>query len=128
LQDVEEKDMAEAIPEVEEPKEELSSAEAMLETIVAKEDEIRQRVLRAENEGQRAVEEAKLDAANKKREAAAVEVGEELREAELAKARSEVEKITAEIAQQAEDIRAKGMERVEDAIRIVIEGVLPPRQ
>jgi vacuolar-type H+-ATPase subunit H len=119
--------MAEAIKEVGEPKAELSSAEEMLEMIVMKEDEIRQRIARAENEAQRVVEEAKMDTAAKKRDAAAAEVGEDLREKELAKANEEAEKVAADIASQAGEIRNKGMERVEDAIRIVIEGVLPPR-
>lgn len=119
--------MAEAIPEVDEPRAEISSAEAMLETIVSKEDEIRNRLAKAENEAQRVVEEAKMDAANKKREAASEEVGDDLRTAEVAKAHAEAEKVGADIARQADEIRKKGMERVDDAIRIVIEGVLPPR-
>ncbi len=118
--------MDEAAREVEEPKAELSSAEEMLELIVIKEDEIRSRIQRAEDDAQRKVEEAKLDAANKKREASAADIGEDLREEELAKAEAEAARITGEIEAQAEEIRRKGMERVEDAIRIVIEGVLPP--
>jgi hypothetical protein len=106
---------------------ELSSAEAMLEMILMKEDEIKQRVQRAENEAQRVVEEAKLDAAHKKREATNEDVGSDLREKELAKAREEAGKVTREIEAQAAEIRTKGMEKVEDAIRVVIEGVLPPR-
>jgi ferritin len=62
--------MAEATREIDEPRAELSSAEEMLEMIVMKEDEIRQQITRAENEAQRVVEEAKLDAAAKKRDAA----------------------------------------------------------
>jgi vacuolar-type H+-ATPase subunit H len=119
--------MAEAIQEVAEPKVELSSADEMLEMIVIKEDEIRNRIQRAEDEAQREVEEAKLDASNKKREAASVEVGQDLRSKELEKAQVDAEKVTADFALQADDIRKKGMERVEDAIKIVIEGVLPPR-
>lgn len=118
--------MAEAVQEGEH-KVEVSSAEAMLEMIVNKEDEIRRRVQQAENDGQRLVEEAKMDAASKKREAATIEVGDELREKELGKAHEEAEKVTAEIKAQADEIKRKGMERVEDAIRIVIEGVLPPQ-
>jgi vacuolar-type H+-ATPase subunit H len=105
---------------------EPTSAEAMLEMILMKEDETKQRLHRAENEAQRLVEEAKLDAAHKKREASAEEVGLEIREKELTRANAEAEKITREISAQAEEIRSKGMEHVEDAIRIVIEGVLPP--
>jgi len=120
-------DMAEAIQEVADPKAELSSAEEMLEMIVRKEDEIRSRVNQAENEAQRVVEEAKLDAANKKRDAAAAEVGQDLRDKEIEKAQLEADKVAAEIASQADEIRKKGMDRVEDAIKIVIEGVLPPR-
>jgi vacuolar-type H+-ATPase subunit H len=119
--------MAEAIQEVGEPRAELSSAEEMLEMIVAKEDEIRQRITRAENEAQRVVEEAKMDSAAKKREAGSAEVGEDLREKELAGAHEEAAKVASEIEKQADEIRKKGMERVEDAIRVVIEGVLPPR-
>lgn len=119
--------MAESVQGVGEPKAELSSAEEMLELIVIKEDEIRQRIQRAEDDAQRMVEDAKLDAASKKREAAAVEVGQDIRDKALADARVEAEKITAEITAQAEELRKRGMERVEDAINIVIEGVLPPR-
>jgi vacuolar-type H+-ATPase subunit H len=119
--------MAEAVQEVEEPKVELSSAEEMLEMIVQKEDEIRQSIQKAENDAQRKVEEAKLDAANKKREAAAVEVGEDLRDTELARAREDADKVQADVGAKAEEIRRKGMAKVEEAINIVIEGVLPPR-
>jgi len=119
--------MAEAIQEVADPKAELSSAEEMLEMIVHKEDEIRSRVNQAENEAQRVIEEAKLDAANKKRDAAGAEVGLDLRDEEIEKAKAEAEKVAADIASQAGEIRKKGMDRVEDAIKIVIEGVLPPR-
>ena len=119
--------MAEAIQEVADPKAELSSAEEMLERIVRKEDEIRKRLQKAEDESQRLVEEAKMDAANKKRDAAAAEVGQDLRDKEIEKAQVEAEKVAAEIASQADEIRKKGMDRVEDAIKIVIEGVLPPR-
>lgn len=102
-----------------------SSAEAMLEMILRKEDETKKRLQRAENEAQRMVEEAKLDAAHKKRQAIAEDIGKELREKELARAKAEAEKVTREIDAQAEEIREKGMEHVEDAIRIVLEGVLP---
>ena len=110
--------MAEAIQEVADPKAELSSAEEMLEMIVRKEDEIRSRINQAENEAQRVVEEAKLDAANKKRDAAAAEVGQDLRDKEIEKAEVEAGKVAAEIAAQADEIRKKGMDRVEDAIKI----------
>ena len=119
--------MAEAIQEVADPKAELSSAEEMLEMIVRKEDEIRKRIQKAEDESQRLVEEAKLDAANNKRDAAAAEVGQDLREKEIIKAEAEADKVAEDIAAQADEIRKKGMDRVEDAIKIVIEGVLPPR-
>ena len=119
--------MAEAIQEVADPKAELSSAEEMLEMIVQKEDEIRGRITQAENDAQRLIEEAKMDAANKKRDAAGAEVGQDLRDEEIAKAEVEADKVAAEIAAQADEIRKKGMDRVEDAIKIVIEGVLPPR-
>ena len=105
---------------------ELTSAEAMLEMILLKEDEIKRRVQRAENEAQRLVEEAKLDAAHKKREAIREDIGQDLREKELARAHAEAEKVAREMSAQAESIRKKGMEHVDDAIRIVIEGVLPP--
>ncbi len=120
--------MAEPVKEAEatENETELSSAEAMLEMILMKEDEIKQRIQRAENEAQRVVEEAKLDSAHKKRESISEDVGSDLREKGLAKAREEAEKVTREIEAQAAEIRKKGMDKVEDAIRIVIEGVLPP--
>ena len=105
---------------------EATPAEAMLEMILMKEDETRQRLQRAENEAQRLVEEAKLDAAHKKRESIAEDLGQDIREKELARANAEAERVTREIGAQAEEIRKKGMEHVEDAIRIVIEGVLPP--
>ncbi len=104
-----------------------SSPEAMLEMILMKEDEIKQRIRRAETEAQRMVEEAKLDAAHRKRESTSEEVGSEIRERELAKARQEADRVSREIAAEAERIRKKGMENVDEAIRIVIEGVLPAR-
>jgi len=124
--------MAEPVREAEateteaEKETELSSAEAMLEMILMKEDEIKQRVQRAENEGQRLVEEAKLDAAQKKREAIAEDVGGDLREKELARAGVEAEKVAREIAAQADEIRTNGREHFDDAITVVIDGVLPP--
>ena len=120
--------MAEPVKEAEVNKAdaELSSAEAMLEMILMKEDEIKQRIQRAENEGQRLVEEAKLDAAHKKRDAIAEDGGGDLREKEMARAQAEADKVTAEIAAQADEIRIKGRERFNDAIGVVIEGVLPP--
>ena len=121
--------MAEPIKEAETAEEDQpakSSAEAMLEIILMKEDETKKRLQRAENEAQRMVEEAKLDAAHKKRQAIAEDIGKELKEKELARAKAEAEKVTREIAAQAEEVRETGMEHVDDAIRIVIEGVLPP--
>lgn len=105
---------------------ESSSAEAMLEMILMKEDETKLRLQRAENDAQRLVEEAKLDAAHKKREAVAEDLGQDIREKELARANAEAAKVSQEISARAEEIRKTGMEHVEDAIRIVIEGVLPP--
>ena len=105
---------------------ESTSAEAMLEMILMKEDEIKQRIQRAENEAQRLVEEAKLDAAHKKREAISEDIGLELREKELARAHAEAEKVTQGMSAQAESIKKKGKEHVDDAIKIVIEGVMPP--
>ena len=102
-----------------------SSAEAMLEMILMKEDEIKVRIQRAENESQRLVEEAKLDAAHKKREAVAEDIGLDLREKELEKAKVEAEKVAQEVWAQVDEIRKKGKERFDDATKVVIEGVLP---
>jgi vacuolar-type H+-ATPase subunit H len=102
-----------------------SSAEAMLEMILMKEDEIKVRIQRAENEAQRLVEEAKLDAAHKKREAVAEDIGLDLREKELERAKVEAEKVAQEVGAQVEEIRKKGKERFDDATKVVIEGVLP---
>ncbi len=110
-------------PETEQP-----TPEAMLEMIIAKEDEIKKRFGRAEDEAQRLIEEAKLDASVLKREATSAEVGTEIREKELEKAREEAGRIAAGIEAQAEEIRKKGMERVDEAVRIVIEGVMPPME
>lgn len=104
---------------------ELVSAESMLEMIIAKEDEIKSRVNKAENEAQRRVEEAKLDAAVIKREAVTAEVGGDLREKEIAEARSEADRVSTEIAERAQKVREHGLEHVEDAVKIVIEAVLP---
>jgi len=104
---------------------ELVSAESMLEMILTKEDEINSRVRKAENEAQQKVEEAKLDAAVIKRDAVTAEAGSDLREKEIAKAREEAERVTAEITERAEQVRKKGMEHIEDAVKIVIDAVLP---
>jgi vacuolar-type H+-ATPase subunit H len=104
---------------------ELVSAEAMLEMILAKEDEIKSRVRKAENEAQRKLEEAKLDTTVIKREAVTAEVGGDLREKEIAKAHAEAERLAGEISEQAEQVRKKGMEHIEDAVKVVIDAVLP---
>jgi len=117
--------MAEPEKAEEETKVELVSAEAMLEMILAKEDEIKSRVRQAENEAQRKLEEAKLDAAVIKREAVTAEVGGDLREKEVAGARAEAERVAHEISEQAEQVRKKGMEHIEDAVKVVINAVLP---
>jgi vacuolar-type H+-ATPase subunit H len=119
--------MAEPLEEAEATEEETeaSSAEAMLEMILMKEDEIKTRVQRAENEAQRLVEEAKLDAAHKKREAVSEDVGQDIREKELEKARAEAVKVTREVQAQVEEIKKKGKDRFDDAARVVITGVLP---
>lgn len=120
--------MAEPVKEVEgRETTEHSSPEAMLEMILMKEDEIKQRMRRAETEAQRLVEEAKLDAAHKKRESISDDVGSDIRDKELARAREEADKVSTEIAAQAEHIRKKGMENVDKAIKIVIDQVLPGR-
>jgi vacuolar-type H+-ATPase subunit H len=111
--------------EATEKEEETSSAEAMLEMILMKEDEIKVRMQRAENEAQRLVEEAKLDAAHKKREAVAEDIGQELRETELSKARLEAEEISQRVQAQVDEIKKKGTDHFEDAAKVVIEGVLP---
>jgi len=105
---------------------EVPSAEAMLEMILLKEDEIEKRVRQARSEAERMVEEAKLDAAAIKREAQTVVVGENLREEALEKARVEAEKAEAEAAARADEIRRKGAEQVERAVSIVMDGVVPP--
>ena len=117
--------MAEPEKVEEETKVELVSAEAMLEMILIKEDEIKSRVRQAENEAHRKVEEAKLDAAVIKREAVTGEVGGDLREKEVAGARAEAERVARDISEQAEQVRKKGMEHIEDAVKVVINAVLP---
>jgi vacuolar-type H+-ATPase subunit H len=119
--------MSETAEEVEKTEVTSSSAEDMLEMILMKEDEVKQRVQRAENEAQRMVEEAKLDAAHVKRESVNEDIGAEIREKELAKAAVEAEKVKRDCEAEAAEMRKKGMERVDEAIRIVLEGVLPPR-
>ncbi|MCJ7652908.1 MAG: hypothetical protein MUO75_04285 [Actinobacteria bacterium] len=104
---------------------ELVSAEGMLEMILAKEDEIKSRVRKAEDGAQRVVEEAKLDTAVVKRKAATAEVGGDLREKEVAKAREEADRVAGEIAERAEQVKKQGAERIEDAVNIVIDAVLP---
>lgn len=120
--------MAEPVKEAEAAQQpDASSPEAMLEMILMKEDEIKQRISRAETEAQRIVEDAKLDAAHKKREQAAEDIGSDIRDKELARAREEAERVTGEMTARAEEIRKSGMEHVDEAIRIVIDGVLPAR-
>jgi len=104
---------------------ETTSAEAMLEMIVMKEDEIKRRVARAENDAQMMVEEAKLDAASKKRQAATSEVGTDIRDKEMERAGVEADKIAAETAARCEEIKAKGLTHLDEAVRIVVDGVLP---
>jgi len=106
---------------------ELAPADTMLDMILAKEDEIKTRVTKADNGAQRMVEDAKLDASALKREAVTAEVGQDLREKELEKARKDAEKVRSEISAQAVQVKARGMERIEEAAKIVTQAVLPPR-
>lgn len=102
-----------------------TSAEAMLEMILGKEDEIARRKERAEADAERAVEEAKLDAAAMKREAVSAEIGRDIREKELEKANREAEKTASEAEKEARRIRAYGEEHIDEAVKVVIDGVLP---
>ncbi|MCJ7745853.1 MAG: hypothetical protein MUP40_06150, partial [Actinobacteria bacterium] len=113
--------MAEPEKKEEEAPAEIVSAESMLEMILAKEDEINLRIRRAENEAQRKVEEAKLDAAVNKREAVTGDVGGDLRDKEIARAREEAEKIASGISERAEQLKKQGAEHIEDAAKIVID-------
>jgi vacuolar-type H+-ATPase subunit H len=105
---------------------EATSPEALLELILSKEDEIKQRVRDAQTEADRLVEEAKLEASMIKRDAAAAEVGTDIKEKELAKAQAEAERLVEEIGRQADDIREKGSARMNDAVAMLIKSVLPP--
>ena len=118
--------MAETSQEEQKVTTETPSAEAMLEMIIMKEDEIRNRMRKAETESQRVVEEAKLEAAALKRDAVTADVGHDLRGKEMEKAQAEAEKASREIAARTEQIRARGKEKLEDAVGVVIKGVLPP--
>jgi len=99
--------------------------EDTINQIVSKEDEIKARIRQAENEAQRLVEEAKLDAAVVKRRAVTTEVGGDLREKELRNAHEEAEKVSVEIKARAVEVKARGMQQIDKAVKIVIDGVLP---
>lgn len=101
------------------------SSEDLLEMIITKEDELKKRVFRAEAESRRVLEEAKMDATALKRDASSAEVGKEIRERELEKAREEAERVASEIKAQAGETRKKGMEQIEQAVEIIIDRVLP---
>jgi cell division septum initiation protein DivIVA len=103
-------------------------AEAMLEMILNKEDEISRRMKEAEAEAEHVVEEAKLDAAAMKREATSADIGREMRERELEKASREAKRAASETEEAARRIRAYGEEHIERAVKVVIDGVLPPIQ
>lgn len=105
-----------------------ATAEAMLEMIINKEDEIARRIQHAEADVQRFVEEAKLDAAALRRRADSAEMGDELREKELEKANREARRLVSQAEEKAERVRTLSKERIEQAVKIVIDGVLPPPQ
>ncbi|MBU4241297.1 MAG: hypothetical protein KKH73_04340 [Actinobacteria bacterium] len=109
------------------PVAEGASAEAMLEMIINKEEEIARRMKRAEADAQRVIEEAKLDAAARKREATSAEIGQEMREKELEKANREARRIASEAEEEAGRIRVHGKEHIDEAVKVVIDGVLPPQ-
>jgi len=100
-------------------------AEALLDLIVAKEEEIRARIKKAEHEAERLIEEAKLDASVLRREAREAEIGEDMRESELERARIEAEKVTREIEVEAEEIKVKGMKNIDEAVSLIMKYVLP---
>ncbi|MDD5448175.1 MAG: V-type ATPase subunit subunit G family protein [Actinomycetota bacterium] len=120
--------MAEAKVNKEEIKEGYHAAQAILEMIMRKEEEIRRRVKEAQEEASRRVEEAKLDAAVLKREAVSAELKQEMREKELAKAKKEVERLISEAKSRAEEIRSMGEEQLNDAVQMILEGILTPVQ
>lgn len=101
------------------------SHEDILDMIVRKEDEIRNRIRRAKSEAERMVEEAKLEAASMKREAQTAEIGEDLRKERMEEARKEAEKAAAEILSQADAIKAIGESKLEKAVDFLISSVLP---
>ncbi len=101
------------------------SHQDILDMIVRKEDEIKNRIRRAKSEAERMVEEAKLEAASMKREAHTAEIGEDLRQKRLEEARREAEKVAAEIISQAERIKTIGENELEKAVDFLIKSVLP---
>lgn len=105
---------------------ESTSPEALLELILSKEDDIQRRVKSAETESGGMVEKAKLEASMIKRDAAAAEVGTDLKESELAKAREEARRLVEEIGRQADEIRRKGNARLDEVVDVVLKSVLPP--
>lgn len=116
--------MAETEVKKEKTEEGYHTAQAILEMIMRKEDEVRRRIKEAQEEAKRRVEEAKLDAVVLKREAVSAELKEEMREKELAKAREEVERLISEAKSRAEEIRSMGEEQLTKAVQTILAGVL----
>lgn len=102
------------------------SAETMLELIVNKEDDIKRRLKQSQVDSERMVEEAKFDAASIKRTASSEPLGGELRTKALEQAKVDAAQIEKDIAAKADQLRATGLERVDDAVKVVIDAVLPP--
>jgi vacuolar-type H+-ATPase subunit H len=104
----------------------FSSTLESIESILNKEDAIKDRIERAEKEAGRLIDDAKMDAAVIKRKAMAKEVGMDVREQELARASEEAEEAASVILAQADKIKSDAMGHIEKAVDIIVSKVLPP--
>ena len=103
----------------------VGSRTEVFSRILAKESEIRTKTQEERKKADRRVEDAKGKAGEIKRKATLEEVGRDLYEAEMAKARKEAEKIEASVGTEAEKIKEDGIKNLEKAVDLIVKSVIP---
>lgn len=96
-----------------------------IEQILCKEEEIRERMERAEKDAQRMIEEAKFKANDIKKQALRKDIGKEIREREIASATEQGEEAAAKIVTRVESIKSDAMTHIDNAADIILGKVLP---
>ncbi len=102
----------------------VGSRTEVFSTIISKESEMRSKVAEERRKAERMVEDARGKAGETKRVAILEEVGKDLYEAEMAKAKQEAAGIADSVQAEVERIRQEGTANLDKAVRFIIDRVL----